>query len=73
MAADLKLVGAPEHPGVRVRVKDGRQIYRSPGPNPFRSGDVVELPADHAEALAASDHVEPELPPAAWAPATHSS
>ena len=47
---------------VRVRVKEGRVVYRGPGPHPFRAGDVLELPAEHAATLTASGHVEPEKP-----------
>ncbi len=50
---------------VRVKVKEGRAVYRGPGPHPFRAGDVLELPAEHAATLTASGHVEPETPAAA--------
>ena len=53
---------AAQASAVRVRVKEGRQVYRGPGPHPFRSGEVLELPAEHAAALTASGHVEPEAP-----------
>ena len=43
-----------------MKVLAGRVVYRGPGPHPFRAGDVLELPAEHAAALAASGHVEPE-------------
>ncbi|MBW4089902.1 MAG: hypothetical protein HIU82_02165 [Proteobacteria bacterium] len=44
-------------PTTRVEVQPGRIVYRGPGAHPFRAGDVVELPADHATTLAASGHV----------------
>jgi hypothetical protein len=42
----------------RVRVAPGRTLHRGPGSAPFRAGDLIELPADHAAELAAAGHVE---------------
>ena len=53
---------AAQASAVRVRVKEGRQVYRGPGPHPFRAGDMLELPPEHAAELVAGGHVEPETP-----------
>ncbi len=51
-------------PTVRVTVAPGRTVYHGPVGHPFRAGDALEIPADHAAALLASGHVHAEPAPA---------
>lgn len=46
----------------RVVVAPGRLVFRGPGGHPFRPGDVVALPAAHADELVAGGHVAHEAP-----------
>lgn len=47
-------------PLVRRTVAPGRVVYRGPGSHPFRAGDAIDLPADHADALTVAGHLVPE-------------
>ena len=44
----------------RVRVAPGRTIHRGASGLPFRPGDLIDLPPDHAEQLGRDGHVAPE-------------
>ena len=54
---------------VRVKIAPGVVLHRGASGLPFRAGDVVELPADHAADLKTRGHVQDEAaeaaPPAA--------
>lgn len=47
------MTGAP----VRMRVTSGHVVHHSGAGAPFRAGDALGLPPDHAAELAASGHV----------------
>lgn len=47
-------------PVTRVKVAPGAVIHHGGSGAPFRPGDVVELPADHAAALLKAGHAVAE-------------
>ena len=49
-----------EAPRQVLRVAPGTVVHHGPASAPFRAGDRIDLPPDHAEQLVTGGHVLPE-------------